>query len=383
MAPPTKDRDLPYHLIHTHLLPRLPYKTLNRFKCVSKSFNSLITADAQFAADQVCSAHASSGCFVYMSNCCLSFFPDPAFVGVPDPSLGFLNPSSTVKLVTSTNGLLLLCGKFNGEKAICVCNPATREAAFVSNNGREKSYRSEMGLVYDPQQSPHRFIIVELLLHNYGYGLQYRFDVFLSDTSEWNRSRQTVCIDGSIVAASKPVCANGVIYWSCSKCLMWYDTEADLAGSITLPVIEGKVVEGQTHTGIYDGDVVYCRTWDDGIEVWRLTGGSRWDRLHGASWDSMIGAFDFCHGMRLRGKSQSEMFFKRWSPQPVGFDGRFVYFKVVNLKCRDKRERVFGWDCDKGRVEDKGEVAGGWCPDNVFNYVNSMARVPPILSAIS
>ncbi|KAJ3691705.1 hypothetical protein LUZ61_020869 [Rhynchospora tenuis] len=374
MAPPRKDRDLPDHLIHIHLLPRLPYKSLNRFKCVSKSFNSLITADAQFAADQARSAHASSGCFVYMSGCRLSFFPDPAFIGVRDPSLSFLNPSSTeseVKLVTSTNGLLLLCGKFNGRKSICVCNPATGEAAFVSNAGREKSYRSEMGLVYDPYQSPHRFIIVELLLHNYGQGLQYQFDVFLSDTSEWNRSGQTVYIDGSTDAASKPVCVNRVIYWSCSKCLMWYNTEADLAGSITLPMIEG-----QTHIGVYHGDVVYCRTWDGGIEVWRLTGGSHWNRLHGASWDSMIGAFDFCHGMRLRGKSQPETFFNRWSPQPVGFNGRFVYFVVIIGKRKDNRKRLFGWECDTGRVQDKGEVTGGCYPDNVFNYVNSMARVP-------
>ncbi|KAF3341090.1 hypothetical protein FCM35_KLT09934 [Carex littledalei] len=165
---------------------------------------------------------------------------------------------------------------------------------------------------------------------------------------------------------------------------MWYDTERDLTGSLNLPVIEGKVIGGVTDVGVCADEITCCRAWSGGIEVWRLTGGSHWDRMHAASWDGMVNMFDFCLGMKLRNKNMSDLFYKRRIIRPVGFDGQFVYI-AVRLKYRDNTEKLFSWEIETGRIEGKGMITikGTWCRDQAFNYANSMARVPQILKGIS
>lgn len=386
MAPPHSKthREFPEHLLHRVILPRVPYKTLNRFKCISKDTYSLITADAQFAADQARSADASSSGFVYMTpDGNVSFFPDPALIGVPDPSLKFLNPTSPhVKLLSSTNGLFLLTGEFNDDQSLCVCNPATKETAFIPDADSDKHWRSKMGLAYDPCKSPNRYTVVAAILHNQRNGLLYQFDVFCSDTGKWTCSSRTVYLP-TLFGPIKAECAKGVIYWLCGDHLLWYDTEKDLAGYMTLPVI-GEALSGSMDVGVYAGEIMFYHAWEEGIEVWRLTNGSHWDRLHVTSWEGMMHAFDFCHGMRLRCKSQSDMFFRRRVIQPVGYDGRFVYF-TVRLRYRDHTEKLFGWETVTRRVEAKGQVTTNrkWQADQVFRYANSMARVPQILGANS
>ncbi|KAF3340794.1 hypothetical protein FCM35_KLT09638 [Carex littledalei] len=168
MAPPPsseRHNDLPDHLLHKKILPCLPFKYLSRLKCISKELHSLISTDAKFAVDQSCSADTSSSSFVYMSDGILSFFPDHALIGVPDPSLKFLKPTSLyreLKLITCTNGLLLLQGKCSRKASLCVCNPATKEMVSIpENDGWEKYSICEMGLAYDPRELPDQFTIVE------------------------------------------------------------------------------------------------------------------------------------------------------------------------------------------------------------------------------
>ncbi|KAF3342113.1 F-box protein [Carex littledalei] len=383
VPPPSINRlkDLPVHLIHQKILPRLPFKYLNRCKCISKEMYSLISTDAEFAAEQSCSADTSSSGLVYMTRSGLSFFSNKKLVGVPDPSLDFLNPNSRdIILVSSTNGLLLLFGEFRGKMSLCVCNPATKDTAFVPNVVGKKYCRIEMGLVYDPCKLPDRFTIVAPLLHKQRDGLMYKFDIFRSDTGKWTRSSQSIYLD-TISEAAKALCAKGVIYWCCGKYILWYDVKRDIAGSLSLPVIEGKVIKGVTDVGIYAGEITCCRAWSGGIEVWTLTRGSHWDRIHAASWDSMVDALDFCLGMQLRHKSLSDIFYKRRIIRPVGFDGHFVYI-AVRVKYEDKTEKLFSWETKTGRVEKKGVITiiGSWRADQAFNYANSMARVPQIFN---
>ncbi|KAF3340793.1 putative F-box protein [Carex littledalei] len=188
------------------------------------------------------------------------------------------------------------------------------------------------------------------------------------NTGKWIHSSQSVNL-GSYWEAVKAVYAKGVIYWRCGEYLLWYDTKRDLAGSVMLPAIEGTI-----DVGVYASEIMFCRAWDGGIEVWRLTGGSRWDRLHATSWDGMLDAFDLCH-------SQSEMFFSRHNIIPVEFDGQFVYI-VVRLRNRYSTPRLFRWETETGRTEDKGPInlRQTWYHTKVFKYANSMARVPQILN---
>lgn len=236
MAPPSsikRYKDLPDHLIHQNILPRLPFKCLNRCKCISKEMYSLVSTDAKFAADQSCLAGTSSSGFVYMTCSRLSFFSNNlALVGVPDPSLNFLNPTNNyceIKLVSTTNGLLLLYGEFRGMMSLCVCNPATKDAAFIPNVVGKKYFRAEMGLVYDPCELPDQFTIVDLLSRYKRDGIMYQFDIFRSDTGKWTRSSQSIYIN-MIFKACKALCAKGVIYWYCGY-LLWYDVKRDIAGT--------------------------------------------------------------------------------------------------------------------------------------------------------
>ncbi|KAF3337435.1 F-box protein [Carex littledalei] len=361
----TPDKDLPDHLLHHIILPRLSFKCLNRLKCISKNMYELISTDAKFAADQSRSADTSSSGFVYMTHSGLAFFPDPALIGVPDPSLNFLNPTSLtkIKLVTSTNGLLLLYGEFSGMESLCVCNPAIKEMVFVPFIDRGKKFSCEMGLAYDPCELPDRYTIVDPLADHHENGILYQFDVFLSETGKWTRSSQTVNIR-TICTPIKAVCAKGVIYWLCGKFLLWFDAKRDLAGSLILPVVEATTNVYSCDVGVYAGEITFFCVWIRKINVWRLTGGSRWDRLHAVRLTGMVDGFSFIC--------------------PVGFDGRFVY-TVVPLKDKDNTKRLLGWEAEMGRVEEKGLVTlnEDWRGNGIFKYTNSMARVPQILNGTS
>ncbi|KAF3337950.1 F-box protein [Carex littledalei] len=384
-------KDLPDHLLHHIILPRLPFKFLNRLKCISNMY-LLISTDAKFAVDQSRLADASSSGFVLMTPSGLAFYGDPTLIGVPDPSLNFLNPTPhKVKLVSSTNGLLLLYGEFSGKKSLCVCNPAIKEMAFVPYVVPEKYFCCEMGLAYDPCKLPDRYTIVDPLLNYHKDGIIYQFNVFRSDTDKWTNSIQRVYISRGYLAI-KAVCVNGVIYWNCGNILLWYDTERDLAGSQTLPMVDGKLIEGIIDVGVYAGEITCCHTWRGGIEVWRLNRGSCscWDRLHGTSWEDMVDAFDhfdFCHNMQLCSKKRADIFFDRCFICPVGFDGRFVYI-AVRLKnqnnTEDLSEKWFGWEIKTGRVEEKWVITSKrhWF-HRILKYANSMARVPQILIGAS
>ncbi|KAF3340800.1 F-box protein [Carex littledalei] len=378
-----RHKDLPNDLLHKNILPRLPFKYLNRLKCISKELHSLISTDAKFAADQSQLADTSSSGFVYMNDGVLSFFPDPSLIGVPDPSLNFLNPGN-FDLVSSTNGLLLLEGEFNCKTSLCVCNPATKEMVFIPESvGWEKYSYYLMGLAFEPCELPNQFTLVQPLLCYHRDCYLYQFTVFRSNIGKWTSSSRSVNL-GSYWVAANPVCAKGVIYWCCSEYLLWYDTKRDLAGSVMLPTIEERI-----HVGVCAGQITFCRSWVGGIEVWRLTRGSCWDRLHALSWDGKLDAFNICHGMHLLRNSQSEMFFRRHIIFPVGFDGQFVYFAVRlmdrdGLIDRDSTSRLFRWETETGQVEEKGVInlrKGMWL--ECHKYANSMARVPQIWNGTS
>ena len=147
-----------------------------------------------------------------------------------------------------------------------------------------------------------------------------------------------------------------------------------------LPAIEGMI-----HVGVNDGVITFYRAWAGGIEVWKLTGGSRWVRLHATSWDGMLDALNFCEGMQLCRESQYEMFFGQRIIFPVGFDGQFVYITVRLRKDKMDKSRLFRWETETGRVEERSPITiwEPWYSNKIFKYTNSMARVPQILKDIS
>ncbi|KAM0912596.1 hypothetical protein ACQ4PT_012691 [Festuca glaucescens] len=111
------------------ILARVPYRSLCRFKCVSKPWLALCTSR------DICkrSPQTLSGFFYYDSDALLSFCNltgrGPPLV---DPSLPFLRERYKLIFVKGFRGGLLLCTcwkscSMGGESHYVVCNPATQE----------------------------------------------------------------------------------------------------------------------------------------------------------------------------------------------------------------------------------------------------------------
>ncbi|KAL2898426.1 hypothetical protein RDABS01_040208, partial [Bienertia sinuspersici] len=134
---------LPEHLIEEQILPRLPVKSLIRFKSVSRSWLSVIcshdfqklhlkfSSSCQTQAITLKSHLAFPSCLLSFDNCnnfknCVELEANFRALNLPNC---YGPPYSCTRLVSSCNGLVCLC-------FICVCfflwNPATNQSQMVN-----------------------------------------------------------------------------------------------------------------------------------------------------------------------------------------------------------------------------------------------------------
>ncbi|KAG1341914.1 putative F-box protein [Cocos nucifera] len=215
---------VPDDVLRSNILPRLSFKSLARFKSVSRSWHALISGDPLFAADQSLHPTPASSGFVYHDSSGLGFLSAPDTpIGVPDPSypsLSFTLHSHRLKLVASTNGLVC-CGAgvpdfnrgaFPGFNLLYVFNPATEEAHLIPATQLDRLF---VGLAFDPSDSPRRYTLVCLRRRHAvveGYlKTQFRFHVFSSDTQRWVVSSQRVVVDDLRSCEPTAVFAGGIL----------------------------------------------------------------------------------------------------------------------------------------------------------------------------
>jgi hypothetical protein len=134
------------------ILSRLPYISICRFKCVSKSWLALCSDPAlRRKAPQTLTG------FFYRSSQFSHQFTNLSGKGRPivDPALSFL-PSSCkfVQIIDSSNGLLLCGYAKKYEYEYLVCNPATENwTVLPETNAMEGMHTAR--LCFDPAASSH------------------------------------------------------------------------------------------------------------------------------------------------------------------------------------------------------------------------------------
>ncbi|KAJ4805286.1 F-box protein [Rhynchospora pubera] len=318
-------------IICHRILPRLPCKLLSRCKVISKGYNALIAPNTCFANFQFINPSPASTGFVYINDGKLSFLADQDNVGVPDPSLEFMVKSlKDVKLLASANGLLLFY-LLGGVDSLCICNPATMEKTVLPKEEPEDNIRKAMGLVFNPFASPKKYVVVDPLFKFSSAGNEYSFNVFSSQTGKWTCSREKVFMPGLRCPPTRPVCALGLVYWSCIDYLLWFDPDKDRTGTIQLPNCIG--LGNMREVEVYKDELNYmCITFEGEIEVWRLIGGTKWNRLYELSTNTLIheNSPNLCFGLPIS-EAETRCILGNYVV-PLAFDGRNIYL-AVNMKA--------------------------------------------------
>ncbi|XP_047084382.1 F-box protein At5g07610-like [Lolium rigidum] len=191
------------------ILSRVPYSSICRFKCVSKSWLALCSDPALRRK----SPQTLSG-FFYRSNQLGRQFTNLSGRGRPmvDPSLSFL-PSSckTIQIIDSSNGLLLCGYAKKYEYEYLVCNPATEKWAVLPETNAMVGMHTAR-LCFDPAASSHFrvFLLVKDRLEVTGV------KVYSSKTGAWTY-RQSEWGDSCIVHdAAKSVFFNDTMHFTTS-----------------------------------------------------------------------------------------------------------------------------------------------------------------------
>ncbi|XP_073156788.1 F-box protein At1g30790-like [Henckelia pumila] len=253
--------DLPHDLI-IEILSRLPVKVLCKFRCVSKSWQGLLTRDKEFIARHIECSKRTPLLLIrrYLSS------------AIEEPS----NTETTIELTSvdmkgdvtdrfkkvidgpvhtfiSCGSLSVLCCMYS----LYVCNPSIREIVRVPY--RPNSRISNIGFGYLPISNEYK--IVHLYHTSYVGNGKMGCEIFSFTSCEnvttgsWTRIGDCPF---SAWTSEYPVCVNGVIYWSLSsgwkdRSILSLDLKKQEFASISYPIRDSKKYSLLEYIGLMGG----------------------------------------------------------------------------------------------------------------------------------
>ncbi|CAL9194556.1 unnamed protein product [Musa hybrid cultivar] len=285
---------IPSDVVDYKILPRLPYKSLSRFKCICKKWHHLISHDVIFAHEQ--SRHGSPisfGC-VYQYKHSINFIPIdiPGELNVRITSSSFFplpNGTERIRITAAVNSLLLLfVQRKRDEQNDRMCSTKYHDAIyefhyvwnFVTKEGHiipEDDYRGWfVGLAFDPSITPACYRLVNLVQQRKGLQEEFSFEIYSSRTRKWTMSNHKIMIPQGKRISWDIFCAGRIIYWNCNPYALWFDVDEDVGGYTLLPQSENSV--SQHALGVTDDGVLTSTRFsqNDTLTIWMMSKDGDW-----------------------------------------------------------------------------------------------------------
>lgn len=235
------------------ILLRLPMKSLRRFKSVSKHWLSLIT-DPQFALLRNPNPNPALGILIPSTT----FYVNPQFDYIPfdvhNPTpppfkkLKFTkDPSSSIRIVQSCNGLLL-CANFRvpeSKRAFYVYNPTIKQLTKLPKPRRSTGSNiviHGVALAFDPAKSPHYKVVC--VRDSEIEPRRYQIEIYSSNLGPWRASGGPFMADVDFETA--PVYWNGAVHWVNRLGNMMFYVDEERLGVIPMPPIPEDSMSGRS-----------------------------------------------------------------------------------------------------------------------------------------
>ncbi|KAK9112772.1 hypothetical protein Scep_020291 [Stephania cephalantha] len=335
-------------IIIQEILPRLPIKSLFRFKLVSKKWLNLITHDPLFLAHHSHKGPSrtnitspsyfscKSELFFSTDDCYQFKWCKPNFLtGVMDDVMG------------STNGLVY--GVCSGYRKIFICNPITKHTVYVPNPEKQLT----LSLACNPCNPSTGFTIVNpIFLREENDGTHnvdvFQFRVYSSKMGEWRESENASAFRVPRRCLKFRMCqavytGRKKVYWSLMRHILWFDIEEDVAGLVECPD-HGNFVRPDedgsfTEIGECDGAVSYsCMTRNGNIEIWLLIEKDNefeWAKKHTVRLQRIIEekwnvVSEICNGLNIKkGKNVAVALANRHHVKPLPYSGGEVLWFLI------------------------------------------------------
>ncbi|CAK9141465.1 unnamed protein product [Ilex paraguariensis] len=245
-------QNLPHEII-VEILSRLPVKSLLRFRCVSKSWCSLISS-TQFAKTHLDVSSRNkdyANCRLIFSSVrphfdlkscslhCLLYEPSVNAIEMDYP---MKNPHHAVWIVGSVNGLVCIAIE---EDSIFLWNPSTRESKKLPNLGIKLKYGCYIiyGFGYDEISDDYKVVGIFCV---FGIGGLYETEVkvYSLRTDSWRGIGE---FPGGIPLDDSGKFTNGALHWASSRDMRmdyWVLVSLDLAKETFGEVAQPKYGDG-------------------------------------------------------------------------------------------------------------------------------------------
>ncbi|THU51993.1 hypothetical protein C4D60_Mb06t36920 [Musa balbisiana] len=347
---------IPSDVIYYKILPRLPYKSLSRFKSACKKWYHLISHDIIFAREQ--SRHGSpiSFGYVYQHKQRTDFIPIdiPGELNLCITSSSFFSLPIGVeclRIIAIVNGLFLLfLQRKSDEQNDSICSLVTKFHYVWNLVTKAMSSRKPISIAAC-------YKLVNLVQQRKGLREEeFSFDVYSSRTGKWTMSDRKVTIPKGKRILWNIFCAGRIIYWACNPDALWFDVEKDVAGYTLLPQMEAlgsRHVLGATNDGILTSTQMVQH---DAITIWMMSEEGDWVKK-----------------VSLETVPTVSSEFKLFIPLPFTGGDR-IYMEMLSY-CMSKRILVC-YNVSTREMTTIGEMKDAWPPSKCL-YVdyNRIARL--------